>query len=1188
MPGGPLRTAVRQIKRVLAAPAGEGGSDRQLLQRFSRERDEAAFACLVRRHAALVLGVSRRVLGHVQDAEDVFQASFLILARNAGSRRWQPSVAGWLHRVAYRLALRARARIVRQRGLERQAGAVCLEKTARENRTEWYIALDEELQRLGEQYRGPLVLCYLEGKTRDQAAGQLGWSLRTLERRLEQGLKLLRAQLIRRGLELPAALLTAGLSQQSASAATSPVLATTIQAAVAFSSGAMPANILSNNVVALTQGGLKAMAATKLKIGLALVLAAGVLAVGLGGLVHRLAAMEQATRVQAAAHKPATTPETTWPEGTTVTGRILNSQGEAVANAEVLLLGTERIMVEGERKTWFVFEGEKSGRPPSVRTNARGEFRIQRSKGNADRLAVISADPLLWVVARKSLPHGNNLEIKLPPSGNLSIHCDLPGKAAKLPVLLNLRTFGVEWDSDSLRFNEVDDSLLNPGDTVFKHLPPGIYAVEWDQQVPTGNDGVGMNLSDRQLVKVESSKTAVIRFQRKLGRPLSGQVRGLEKVDLRYATLSISYAGPEERDRSGRAYHRMTGFECISINSDGHFKTDPIPPGKYILDVFAVRSSTPRQSYQNADFRAQMAFTVPESGPVPELVIVARPNNDPRPPLTDCRVRVVDEAGKPLGKSQLMLHTADAGYHNWTDNGFGIATFPDPEPFARTEVVDVLLRADGYASAVARFERNQRDQLRKGQPAVILKRGQKVELRFRLPEGLTWPQGVPPDAYFQELEARVQMMRQPANRKQRSDFNMLNLHETGAGRFELRLAPETPPFFVGIHAPGFLQYFDTGPFTLADFKQGVLTIDVPRPASLDVRFDPGSKNEEALPFKAVSLSVMRQVEGDSYLDVASDLAASTKHELRLTDLSPGHYYVRVGTQPRSEQGKVPGTEIDRGSYQDRRELDLEAGKFGQVRFGYVPFDPNAYRGQRTAVLRIRRPDDTPAKGRRLEVGYFDGHYGSLTVFSGPVPDSGEITLKGITDRVTFARGSYSVTVDNHQLGRFDFTKDLPSEIFEFHLPPRAGDLAPEVELQRLATGKVTRLSELRGKVVCLEFCATWCGPCQSAMAKLNHLAQEQTASWKDRVVLLPVSIDVNGERPRSHVGQRGWEHLEHHWAGKGATVGWDAPAARAFVVRGVPETILIGRDGRILWRGHPGDTSGGQDLRSRIEAALAR
>src|SRR5438445_3185635 len=253
MAGGSLEVALRYFKRQLTAPATGEWTDRQLLERFTSQRDQEAFASLVRRHGPLVLGVGRRVLHHDQDAEDVFQATFLILARKANSGGWQNSLAGWLYCVAYRLATRTRTRIIRQRALQHEAGIVsAMRAPTIENRPELYRVLDEELHRLSERCRQPLLLCYLEGKTRDEAARQLGWSLRTLQRRLEQGLKLLRARLGRRGVELPMVLLATGLTQQAASAHVSAVLVTsTVEAAVVFGSGSATAGgAISARVVA--------------------------------------------------------------------------------------------------------------------------------------------------------------------------------------------------------------------------------------------------------------------------------------------------------------------------------------------------------------------------------------------------------------------------------------------------------------------------------------------------------------------------------------------------------------------------------------------------------------------------------------------------------------------------------------------------------------------------------------------------------------------------------------------------------------------------------------------------------------------------------------------------------------------------------------------------------------------------
>src|SRR5262249_54569626 len=141
-------------------------ADSQLLERFVTRRDEEAFATLLERHGALVLGLCRRLLQHDQDAEDAFQATFLILARKAGSIRKREALAAWLYEVAYRLAMRMRAAAVRQRGLERQTthrpqADPVSEAAWRELRP----ILDEELRRLPTKYRSSLILCYLEGRS---------------------------------------------------------------------------------------------------------------------------------------------------------------------------------------------------------------------------------------------------------------------------------------------------------------------------------------------------------------------------------------------------------------------------------------------------------------------------------------------------------------------------------------------------------------------------------------------------------------------------------------------------------------------------------------------------------------------------------------------------------------------------------------------------------------------------------------------------------------------------------------------------------------------------------------------------------------------------------------------------------------------------------------------------------------
>jgi RNA polymerase sigma factor (sigma-70 family) len=296
-----LNPVLDQLRRTVLLRDGANLTDRQLLESFVRQKDEGAFAVLVRRHAPMVLGVCRRVLRNSHDAEDAFQAVFLVLARKAESIVPREMIANWLYGVAYRTALKARTMTARRRARERQVTAMPEPETSAAD-TGWrelQTLLDQELSCLPDKYRVPIVLCCLEGKSGKDAARQLGWPEGTVASRLSRGRELLAKRLIRHGLALSAGSLAAVLSEKAASAAVpASLVSTTIKAASLLAAGqALTTGLVSAQVGALAEGVVYAMFLTKLKTGLVLFLALGVLGAGLGlALTSRTAAEGPAPR----------------------------------------------------------------------------------------------------------------------------------------------------------------------------------------------------------------------------------------------------------------------------------------------------------------------------------------------------------------------------------------------------------------------------------------------------------------------------------------------------------------------------------------------------------------------------------------------------------------------------------------------------------------------------------------------------------------------------------------------------------------------------------------------------------------------------------------------------------------------------------------------------------------------------
>ena len=256
-------------------------SDGELLQEFALRRDEAAFAALVRRYAPLVAGVCRRVLRADADADDAFQVTFLILAAKAQRLRPEKSLACWLAKVAYHVALRARASAQRRRALERQALPPMRPEAHRTY--EWHELgpiLDDELNRLPEKLRAPLVLCGLQGKTNAEAAAALGWPVGSISRRLAEGRDRLRGRLARQGFTVAATLPFALAAP--ADAAAPGLLDATSRTAVLFADSGASAGLHAARVVTLAEGVLRAMWLTRVKVASLLLLAAAVIGVGIG------------------------------------------------------------------------------------------------------------------------------------------------------------------------------------------------------------------------------------------------------------------------------------------------------------------------------------------------------------------------------------------------------------------------------------------------------------------------------------------------------------------------------------------------------------------------------------------------------------------------------------------------------------------------------------------------------------------------------------------------------------------------------------------------------------------------------------------------------------------------------------------------------------------------------------------
>jgi RNA polymerase sigma factor (sigma-70 family) len=282
MAAGRTGGVIVEVDRLLRSGTVAAMTEGQLLGRFAADRDEASFAALVAIHGPMVLGASRRMLDDPSDVDDAFQATFLVLARKAGSIRRPELLGPWLHGVTRRVAARIRKQVARRRSVERSGAEAAAMTRDDDDRGEIASALDEEIGRLPERLRRPIVLCYLEGRTQEEAARSLRWTVGTLRGRLAKAREVLQSRLARRGLAPSRGSLGTLVPFSFPAAPTAvppPLAASTARAAALFAAGrTASAGAVPASASALAEGVLRTMIASPRTIAAALLAAAAGLA----------------------------------------------------------------------------------------------------------------------------------------------------------------------------------------------------------------------------------------------------------------------------------------------------------------------------------------------------------------------------------------------------------------------------------------------------------------------------------------------------------------------------------------------------------------------------------------------------------------------------------------------------------------------------------------------------------------------------------------------------------------------------------------------------------------------------------------------------------------------------------------------------------------------------------------------
>ena len=526
----------------------QSGSDRELLQGFLAG-DQTAFGELIRRHAALVMGVCQRILQNSSDAEDAFQATFLVLSRKSKSVEWQESIAGWLHNTARRTAIKMKALSLRRREVESQAArerngdneTATTNPELRVSLCEMGEILDRELAGLPARFREVFLLSQVEGLTRDEVAERLGVTVATVKDRLERGRAQLRIRLLRRGITFTSAALAAWVVPGTATAASlSNLASTTSNAAAAYAGGSWVAG-MSPTAATLAQGVLKMMGFEKLKYATACVLVfltAGGIALGM--LQDEPKRFENGLR-----------------------GRIIAVETEKRPTVTIALEDFNTLLnldISAQADVWIAFEkgslGDlKQGQLVSLRLagdhRTVNQIHVQGELREASIKSIASSGKIVMVEDEDDLQSGNRaIDVELAPDAILRIG-GLP--AARVDLKPGMQV-PLELDRAGRRVNAIEaeaaENTLIEGELLEIDLPANRLIVGREDN----DDGLparqSLEITGETLILVDGkpAKPGDLQPGSQLKLRLTDDLRSIRAVSATHPELEVEAADSDDQE----------------------------------------------------------------------------------------------------------------------------------------------------------------------------------------------------------------------------------------------------------------------------------------------------------------------------------------------------------------------------------------------------------------------------------------------------------------------------------------------------------------------------------------------------------------------------------------------------------------------------------------------------------------